>query len=239
MIKLMIIGRRRSGITRNEMQQHMLDIHAPLVLEFIAAHPDQAPQRYAQNHFIDSTHAAGAPEDNPWALDRDFVTQVWAESAPGAMAALALPFYKEKLRPDEDNFVDQATVIKLMAREELVFCDQRRTARYKLFFVLPAGAEGKPLAELFSGLIKRVVADHRAPYIPRHVRNLVMTPPGTPPVAELVEEFWLDSLEDCNKLLGLLRESLASDESGPEIGNAMQGGLAGVAVEHVLHKGVD
>lgn len=240
MIKLMIIGRRRAGITRRAMQLHMLNIHAPLVLEFIATHPAEAPKRYAQNHFIDSTHAPGTPAESPWALDRDFVTQVWATSPAEAMAGLAQPFYQKKLRPDEENFVDQSTVCKFMVQEELVFCDQRRTARHKLFFVLPAApepaAEDGPRAEQFAEVVARVVADHRAPYISRHVRNWVMNPPGSPASVNLIEEFWLDDAESAERLLALLKEGLDSDTTAPGLRQVLQHGMASIALEHVLHQ---
>ncbi|AYR23099.1 hypothetical protein RC54_04375 [Herbaspirillum rubrisubalbicans] len=240
MIKLMIIGRRRAGITRRAMQHHMLNIHAPLVLEFIAAHPAEAPKRYAQNHFIDATHALGSPAESDWALDRDFVTQVWATSPAEAMAALALPFYQEKLRPDEENFVDQSTVSKFMVQEELVFCDKRRTARHKLFFVLPAApeaaAEDGPRAEQFAEVVARVVADRRTPYISRHVRNRVMNPPSSPASVDLIEEFWLDDADSAERLLALLTEGLASDATAPGLRQVMQHGMASIALEHALYQ---
>jgi len=118
-MKMMIVGRRRGGMTLRELHAYMADVHGPMVVRYIEAQPELAPRRYAQNHVFDGacrvprgTGGAGDAPD-PFALNRDFVTQVWFDNPAQAGASLATPFYREQLLPDEDRFVDQASVVKI------------------------------------------------------------------------------------------------------------------------------
>ena len=110
MLKRMIVGRGRGGMTVAQLHCYMTDVHGAQVVACIATDPDLMPQRYVQNHVFDSSfrvpgQTAGAAD--PFTVSRDFVTQVWFDNPAQAAASLQAPFYKEVLQPDEDRFVDQ------------------------------------------------------------------------------------------------------------------------------------
>ena len=63
----------------------------------------------------------GTPHDaggtDPFVLNRDFVTQVWAPDFAALARGRETAFYRDHLQHDEDNFVDQATVVFMPVRE--------------------------------------------------------------------------------------------------------------------------
>lgn len=239
MVKMMIIGRRRSGITRTDMQQHMLDVHGRMVVNFIQQEPEKAPKRYVQNHVLDCSHSAGSPSEKPWALDRDFVTQVWFDSLPAAMASLEEVFYKEQLRPDEDNFVDQSTVVKFPVRETVLVKTGDDAASFKLFAILkraPSVTE-----EEFNSSLQRltdsIISGPGGQFISQHTRNHVMARPGDDTVATLVEEYWTDSLEAATQLAQRLRKMLVDGAVTEDRVIAPDTFAILIAKEHALYAG--
>lgn len=120
-LKLMIVGRRRPGTTLAEHRHHIRRVHGELVVQNIAADPANAPRRYVQNPVFDGTfRAVTAGAADPFALNRDFVTQIWFPDLPSLGRARQSAFYLEKVKHDEDNFVDQASVVFMPVRERVI-----------------------------------------------------------------------------------------------------------------------
>jgi len=117
-LKLMVVGRRRPGTTLAEHRHHIRRVHGELVVQNIAVDPANAPRRYVQNPVFDGTFRAGAAD--PFALNRDFVTQIWFPDLPSMGRARQSAFYLEQVRHDEDNFVDQANVVFMPVRERVI-----------------------------------------------------------------------------------------------------------------------
>ena len=133
MLKMMIVGRRRGGMTVAQLHHYMTDVHGAAVLACIATDPALTPQRYVQNHVFDASFRVPGPTPDPLAVSRDFVTQVWFNSPEQAAAAMQAPFYKEVLQPDEDQFVDQPSVIKLPVVPQNLYSAGRTLGIFKLF----------------------------------------------------------------------------------------------------------
>lgn len=194
MMKLMIVGRRRGGMTANQLHRYMTDVHGATVVRMIGEQPDLTPRRYVQNHVFDDTFRAGAGAADPFALGRDFVTQVWFDHPAQAKASLEAPFYVRDLKPDEDRFVDQASVVKLPVTEESLHGDVQAHGRSKLF-VFHRSAQGVANDALAQATRAQWAALLAAPGhgVERVVRNKALSRPDAPASVDFADEAWLTS----------------------------------------------
>lgn len=216
MIKLMIVGRRRGGMTLRQCHSYMRDVHGAAVVRFIAEQPQLAPRRYIQNHVLDGCFRVPQGEADTFAIARDFVTQVWFDDPAQAAAAISAPFYLETLQPDEDRFVDQSSVLKLSVAEREVLGHGGRDGAGKVFVMLRA-ARGVTTDDLAaaSSVVWRRLLEQDASGIELVVRNEVLNRPGAPPATvDLVDEIWLSNDEAVRGLgeswLALADQELAS-----------------------------
>ena len=182
-MKMMIVGRRRGGMTLRELHAYMADVHGPMVVRYIESQPELAPRRYAQNHVFDGA----------WHM-HDFVTQVWFDNPSQAGASLATPFYREQLQPDEDRFVDQASVLKIPVTERELRGDASAPTvhRIKLFVLLKRAASvthGDFVAAC-DGLSEHLLADDELA-ASRWVQNQAMQRPGQEAPFDVIHELWL------------------------------------------------
>ena len=206
-LKLMITGRRKPGTTLAEHRHHIRHVHGELVLKMIAVDPAAAPQRYAQNAVFDGQFRATAPDTDPFALNRDFVTQIWFADMPAMLRSLETTFYKEHLKGDEDNFVDQKTVVPLPTLEREMSVRAGTVAQgagvVKLFFFVQraSGADTAAFKRAWTQLPPDMAAWPVAGRIRRHVQNDVLARPGTTAPADGIDEFWLDDESSARTLL--------------------------------------
>jgi hypothetical protein len=173
-IKLMISGRRRPGQTLREHRRHMKDVHGRLVLDYIAAEPDNAPRRYVQNHVFDSVFGAGDPVGSGLSLGFDFITEIWFPDLVAAKASRETQHYLDRLRPDEGRMVDDKRVIGLPFRETEVSGRAYPGAMVKVFALMPK-MRAMDSDAFRAGWISAV---ERAP-LPetvQHIRNLALAP---------------------------------------------------------------
>ena len=226
MFKLMITGRRRAGQTLQANRRHMKDVHGALVLENIAVEPERAPHRYVQNHAFDSLYAAGA---GALSIPRDFVTEVWFPDGATAKASRETPFYFEKLKGDEANMVDEASVIGVPCIETLVFTDRAvTTCPIKVFAMLSLAADVAGPA--FEAVWKPAVAA-----LEGALQHVASRPVAKTPI-DWTDIFWVADEEAAYRLadryLADVVEPLqAAGLMGP------QGYTVVLARQHVLHAG--
>ena len=228
MLKLVITGRRKPGQTLRAHRRHMKDVHGPLVLENIAVEPERAPHRYVQNHVCDGTFAAGS---GPLSLARDFVTEVWFPDGAVAKASRETPFYLERLRDDEDNMVDPASVIGMPTVETLVSTDRAAAACPIKVFGLLAFADGvEPAAfepgwkAALPGVAKGKARQHVAS------RPLVKTP------ISWIDAFWLPDEEAAQDFAARYQTDIIAPL---EAAGLLAGGGSNVLIarQYVLHAG--
>jgi vanillate O-demethylase ferredoxin subunit len=216
-MKVMIVGRRKPGTTLAEHRHHIRNIHGELVLQNIAADPVNAPRRYVQNAVFDATFRAEASTD-PFATNRDFVTQIWVPDLQTLGRARQSTFYIEKVKGDEDNFVDQASVVFMPVRERAISgVAVSANHSVKLFGFVKRASTAK--AEDFYRAWTSAIWP-RGPL--RHVQNDTLpTPMGLPPV-DGIDEFWFENEADAHDFLpvwkawvddALVRSDLASPGS--------------------------
>ncbi|NKJ09832.1 EthD domain-containing protein [Rhizobium sp. SG741] len=199
-IKLMMFGRRSPGQTLAEHRHHMKDVHGRIVLDYIAADPQNAPRKYAQNHGLDAVFAADDAAPAALRLGLDFVTQLWFEDIGSVKASRETSFYNERLRPDEPRFVDNANVVGQPFSEERVREPASAAADLKLFVVRPAGAAAVDLVDR--------IASSDVVYS-GYCRNMAVTPG---PIA-VVDEFWTHEEAEAARLLHHCRQALETGET--------------------------
>ena len=210
--KLMIVGRRRAGTTLAQHRHHILNVHGAMVTQYIAQDPQHAPRRYAQNRVVDGSFRRGGPANDPFALNRDFVTQIWFDDPAQAMNSLQQPFYLEQLQPDEDRFVDQASVVKLAVREQQASMPPNGGGNIKLFSFLTRAASidspaflqawrarGHALAESVNGSLRY-----------GHVQNEVLNRPGETAPVDAIDEFWLADTDAAAALAVALQSAVVA-----------------------------
>ena len=208
--KLMIVGRRRAGTTLAEHHHHILNVHGAMVVKYIAADPAHAPKRYAQNRVVDGSFRAGEPGHDPFALNRDFVTEIWFDSPAQAMASVQQSFYLQHLRPDEDRFVDQASVVKLAVRARPLLAAPETTGACKFFLFLTRSPALDPMQFLqrWRDLGDALAVTVKTLGLLGHVQNEVLHRPGEPVYADAVDEFWLPSPQAATALADALQAEM-------------------------------
>lgn len=231
-LKLVIVGRRKPGTTLAEHRHHIRRVHGELVLQNIAADPGNAPRRYVQNPVFDGTFRAGAPGTDPFALNRDFVTQVWLPDLQALGRARQSPFYLQKVKGDEDNFVDQANVVFLPVRERVLSgASVPALPRVKLFgFVQRASAAA---ADDF----RRAWASAAWATGPlRHVQNDTLPTPMGPPPVDGIDELWFADEAGARGFLAHWQAWVADTLVRPGLATA-GGHFVLLAHEDVIHAG--
>lgn len=237
MLKLMIVGRRRGGMTVTQQHRYMLDVHGAAVVAGIATDPGQMPQRYVQNHVFDSSFRVPGAAPDPFSVARDFVTQVWFDSPAQAAAATQTPFYLEQLQPDEDRFVDQTSVVKLPVLPENIFTtgEKRGSSKLFVFHQRATGVAIETLAASTLDLWKPLLADASLG-IDTLVQNRVLSRPGDAAApADLVDEVWLANDAAARQLADRWLALAESDALKPLL--APGSAFVLLAQEHVLFAG--
>lgn len=197
MVKIIIAGRRRAGLTRAGLSCHLRQVHGPMVV----SPPEDAgpmPAGYVQNHVRDGVYPASGPA---MGVELDFVTEVWFASPELARASLATPYYETVLRPDEPRFVNLDSVWRCLAIEEEVKA-ATVTGSHKAFLFW-AGVEGFEQAwgearAVCNGRAQRWVANHTRPM------------PGAPSACFAgVDEVWLEDGADVQPVYDAMLERLS------------------------------
>ncbi|HHV7524615.1 MULTISPECIES: EthD domain-containing protein [Burkholderia] len=211
-LKLMIVGRRRSGTTLAEHRHYIRRVHGELVMQNIAADPVNAPRRYVQNPVFDGTfRTADAGAADPFALNRDFVTQIWFPDPLSMERARQSAFYLEKVKHDEDNFVDQASVIFMPVRERVIGgAAAPANQRVKLFGFLQrsSGAAPDDFRRAW-GAAPWAAGDSAG--VLRYAQNDTLPTPMGSPLVDGIDEFWFDDEADA-RIFHLRWEAWVSEE---------------------------
>jgi uncharacterized protein (TIGR02118 family) len=123
MIKMMVLLKRKPGITREEFQHHWRTTHARLVqsLPELTRHMT----RYVQNHIISGDSEAAkilgglsAPDST---FDFDGIFEGWYESVDDLKKMTMSKRFDEIIRPDELKFLDHSKSIMYLVDENPVY----------------------------------------------------------------------------------------------------------------------
>jgi len=233
-LKLNIIGRRRPGMTLVEHRDHIRKVHGDLVLRYIRAEPENAPTRYVQNAVFDGLYRANSPGADPFALNRDFVTQVWVTDMAALERSRKTEFYNLHLKDDEPRFVDQSTVVFLPSRErEVSLNGSAPEGAWKLFTLLQRAPRAEP--GLFTAAWIQTAARSKTAAL-RHVQNDVLSRPHSAMSADAIDEFWFDNEPAARAQIAMWRAVLHENLVLP--GLAIDGSfVALIAREDVIYAG--
>lgn len=237
--KLMIVGRRRAGTTLADHHHHILNVHGALVAKYIALDPIHAPKRYAQNRVVDGSFRQGGPAGDPFALNRDFVTEIWFNDPAEAMNSVQQPFYLEQLRSDEDRFVDQASVVKLAVKERAVVAPTKRAGSIKLFsfFTKSPSVDALRFLQAWRECSEAFANSEAGRRCLGQVQNEVLHRPGDTAWVDAVDEYWVADLDAAYNLALAVQSSMVA----PLLAAGLVSGPSHVtllAEEAVLHQGI-
>lgn len=198
MIKLMIIGRRAPGITRNAAHRHLRDVHGQMVVR-PPADAGAMPRGYVQNHVLDGVYPGGT---GAHAIERDLMTELWFDDIGQLRASTATPYYLTNLKPDEPLFVDDDSVAKMVVRPDMLR-ESNSDARYKLFVLLGASDTG-PVDAIRAVLDAKFLGIKG---LDAAVVNIAQTPPdGTAPFVDMIYEGWFVERADADTALSTLTD---------------------------------
>ncbi|SOC82565.1 EthD domain-containing protein [Ensifer adhaerens] len=138
--KILMVGRRTRGQSLAEHRHHMKNVHGKLVLDYIAADPENAPGRYVQNHVFDGIFPGNEGQPEPFAIGLDFVTEIWTQNLAALKAGRETEFYKTHLLPDEPRMVDPERVVGVPVNEEIIAEPDRQASSPVKVFVFWHGA---------------------------------------------------------------------------------------------------
>ena len=217
-MKLMIMGRRRGGLTLAQSRHYQLHQHGQLVLELIRKHPEFGPRRYVENHVFDGTYRSGNAKDDSFGLNCDFVTEVWFGSPEHAMASQQSAFYRDVVTPDEARVVDLGTLRKFPVLERVLIDGATQPQSTKVFFMLSAAPGIAPgrLQAAWRAASSNLNDLAPSASMNRHVRNETLHLPGQAPPVDLIDEFWFNDADEAHgfatELLSFSDETLCGTE---------------------------
>lgn len=214
-MKLIIIGRRAPGISRQACHRHLRDVHGQLVV-FPPADAGAMPGDYVQNHVIDGVYPTG---DGPGSIERDLVTEIWFDDFDHLRASTETAYYRSVLKPDEPRFVDERTVEKLPVRPTDILAGEN-PGLFKVFI----GVSFLPNTEQDHGAAATSIATalSNRPGVSCLVQNTVLPGPGgMSALADLIFEGWFHELRTARTVFEGYRECLRAECINPLAGFAV------------------
>ena len=105
--------KRKPDLSHEEFSDHWTNVHAPLIRSI----PDVSKYliRYVQHHIV--------PEDDsldPSLITFDGFSEAWFASVEAREEFFQLPFFQEKVIPDEEKFID-------LSKTRVILLDEQRT----------------------------------------------------------------------------------------------------------------
>jgi len=113
MVKLVALLKRRKDLSHEEFLRHWRERHAPL----LASLPEFMALLRGYVHGVPAgALSVDATGGGPW----DGSAEMWFDSLDAMERAFALPCYAERIRPDEERFLDLAGCAALVVEETRV-----------------------------------------------------------------------------------------------------------------------
>ena len=112
MIKFTILLVRKPSLSREAFIDHHRNTHAALFMSVPAVR--ETVRRYVQQHTID-TSLPGMPP-----AIYDGITELWFDDVAALARCFSDPVYLEKIRPDEESFLDLYACSFVVSTENVV-----------------------------------------------------------------------------------------------------------------------
>lgn len=113
MIKFTILLKRKASLTQQQFVEHHKTKHASLFMSIPVV--QQTVRRYVQQHALDVQMPGMPPKKY------DGVTELWFDDADAIARCFTDPEYMEKVRPDEESFLDLHGCDFIVSTENPVF----------------------------------------------------------------------------------------------------------------------
>jgi hypothetical protein len=153
MLKLIIVPRTRPGMTRQELQTYLEQVHGPLCMRHISEYF----RRYV-HHYV--TDAAVDPVLGMSVLaDRDDLTIDAFEDMAALAACTSSKAYRELIRPDEDKFAVREGSLFMASNQEVVLKPEPADVPIKLFHLrrVADGADPAKVSEAWCERVRRAL----------------------------------------------------------------------------------
>ncbi|EWY92076.1 hypothetical protein FOYG_08976 [Fusarium oxysporum NRRL 32931] len=170
-LKMIILSRRKPGMTKSEAQDYLYKVHGPLTK---SPNPSEDPSKYSQFFFSDSaSHSELDCHQSGW----DLGGELYFESEEHLVRVLTSAWFQEKISPDNENFSKKNATQLYVAREKIIFghediIDSSSTpdeAQTLAMYVIEAHSSGPgpdQIAEDFAATLRLDAADRvRALYL--------------------------------------------------------------------------
>ena len=169
MLKMIIGGRRRAGMTHRDYLNYAQHVHGGTV-----AHNPGFMLGYIQNHVVDAVYGSRGEGWTP-GPDFDSFSEISFPDGAAFARSIADPYYRETIQPDELNFVCHSAVILLATRVEEWAVTMPGEAQVKVMRFL--ASNGAASAETFDAAWSQEMArmaDHPTlgPSIRRMTRSI-------------------------------------------------------------------
>jgi hypothetical protein len=187
--KMMVTGRRRSGMTFAEMRRYMLNVHGPLLVSddyFRSSYVG----RYVQNHVLDAGYGRSAP------FARDMVTELSVIDPSRLPQMPTEPHIVNVVQPDERNFSHPTDRFSMPVSETYIVAPPspaRRSAEPETFKVLHYLKRSEELSheEFMDGFCALEIGFLRTPVVT--VRGFVRNQPQFDEAPyDIVVSLWFD-----------------------------------------------
>ena len=110
MIKLIILFKRRAGMTQQEFRDYRRNVHAPLLLAI--PETQQFIRRFVVSYPIDRP---GIP-----APEFDVLVEGWFDSVEDLETFYSSENFMQAVDPDHHNFIDLSSVVRFVSEEIVV-----------------------------------------------------------------------------------------------------------------------
>ena len=109
MIKMIIMFKRRTGMTQQQFKDYRRDVHAPMLFSI--------PESKLIRKFVVSYPIAALNWPEPSA---DAVVEGWFDSMDDMNALFSSENFLDKVDPDHPNFIDMTSVQRVVSEEIVV-----------------------------------------------------------------------------------------------------------------------
>lgn len=115
MLKVIVLLRRKAGLSTEQFVDHYENRHVPLVREVLPS-----IGRYVRNYLDTNSLSAGRQEGDAPSPYFDVITELWFEDQAGYeafIADLGDPVVSQRLQEDEERFLDRSIVQTYQVQE--------------------------------------------------------------------------------------------------------------------------
>jgi hypothetical protein len=236
MIKMMILSRRRPGMTHAEFLSYNVEKHGVMV----RAHP-VAIRRYLQHDIFDGAFGRIGDGDCDVTVGRDNVTELYFDDMAGLVSLRTDPETRKSLN-DGANYADATTAVVMIANEVEVAVKNAGGGRLKIFHFLRQKGEtaAADFRQVWQSAHEQALEQSGTADQPRRVTWSEPAPPegGAPPEPKPSESTTIDGAMAAPQLChGYSTIWYDRELTGPGYFRAYVDAFTGLTADSIDHAG--